>query len=295
MPGVVDGIVRKGRGIGRIAPSGDGKRERHAVLPEHEVGRLPLAVVGRDFRRRGDLDPGDVVGGETMPRHQAAEKLDGRLRRDVARIGLDAEPARLEERSEPRGEQGRIGARAEARQHAEFALQDGARPVIACGGEQGGEDPALRRAPEMQPLDHAALSAAREREKPAGAGPGDAERVGELVGRQCEQAAARDCGAERPDDAGGVETLELRRVQRRRADAEARLTARDDRRDQVAASTRPRLRHGEGGQRDGGARMRAGAGLAQAVELEGMRECAERQRRLAGIEPPGEAGHGARA
>ena len=41
-----------------------------------------------------------------------------------------------------------------------------------------------------------------------------------------------------------------------------------------------RLRHREGGQRHGRAGMHAHAGLAQAVELEGVREGAERKRRL---------------
>ena len=215
-----------------------------------------------------------------------AEQLDGRLRGDMAGIGLDAQTARLEERSEPCGQQGRVCARAEALQHAEFALQDRARPVIAMGRERRCEDAALRRASQMKPLDHAALPAPGERQQPAGAGPGNAERIGKLLRRKAEQAAARDRGAERPDDARRVEAVELRRVQRRRADAEAHLATGDDRRDQVAAAARLCLRQGEGGQRDGGAGMGAGAGLAQAVELEGMCEGAERQRRLAGIEPP---------
>jgi hypothetical protein len=170
-----------------------------------------------------------------------------------------------------------------------------ARPVIAPGRELGCEDAALGSAAEMKPLDHATLSAPGERQQTAATGSGDAEREGKLGRRQRKQAAARDRGAERPNDAGRMEALELRRVQSRGADAEARLAARDDRSDQVAAARPLRLRHGEGGQRDGGPGMGAGAGLAQAVELEGVSEGAERQRRLAGIEPPPEAGHRARA
>ncbi len=86
-------------------------------------------------------------------------------------------------------------------------------------------------------------------------------------------------------------------MQRRRADAKAHLAAGDDRGDEIAAAAACGLGHRESGERDGRAGMRAGAGLAQAVELEGMGEGAERQRRLARIEPVVEPRHraGARA
>src|SRR5580704_7714523 len=109
-----------------------------------------------------------------MRRREAAQELDGRLCRDVAGVRLDAETARLEERPERCRQQRRVGARAEALQHAEFTLQDGARPVIAAGGELGCEDAALGSAAEMKPLDHATLSAPGERQETAAAGSGDA-------------------------------------------------------------------------------------------------------------------------
>ena len=170
-------------------------------------------------------------------------------------------------------------------EHAELAFEHRARPDKAARGKLGGEHAALRGAAEMEALHHAALSASRERQQPAGARAGDAEGVGELIRRQCQHLAARGRRAERPDDARGVKALELRRMQRCRADAKAHLAAGDDRGHEIAAAAAGGLGHGESGQRDGRAGMRAGAGLAQAVQLEGMGEGAERQRRLARIEP----------
>jgi hypothetical protein len=230
-----------------------------------------------------------------MLRHQRPQQLDRRLRGDVAGIRLDAQKARLEERAEPRREALRVGFRAEALEHAELALEDRSRPVIAARGKLCGEHAAFRRAAEMEPFHHSALAAPRERQEPAGAGAGDAEGVGKLLRRERQHLAARGRRAEWPDDAGRMKAFELGRVQRCRADAKAHLAAGDDCGDEIAAAAPPGLCHREGGQRDGRTGMRAGAGLAQAVELEGVGEGAERQRRLARIEPMVEPRHRADA
>ena len=71
-----------------------------------------------------------------------------------------------QEFAEPLGQQGHIPFAAEHGQKAERAFEHGVGRGKAVIRKARGQDPALRRAAEMQPLDHAAIAGAGEFEEP---------------------------------------------------------------------------------------------------------------------------------
>ena len=181
---------------------------------------------------------------------------------------------------------------AEHAQKAELAFDHRARPGEAGGSKARRQHPGFRGAPEMQPLDGAAV-AAREFEKAAGERPGDADRVGHLRRIETEQMAGGHRGAERSGRARRVKAARLVGVAGRAADPDHDLVGRDKRRDQGLAAPALLLRDGERRREHGRAGMRAGAGPGQAVELEGMRQRAigeRRRRRLHLLRPGRECG-----
>jgi hypothetical protein len=125
----------------------------------------------------------------------------------------------------------------------------------------------------------------REFEKAAAQRASDAERVGHRASIQPQEASGCNRGAERPRRARRVKAAGFVRVAGRAADPDHNLVAGDKGGNQRPAIGALFLRDRKGGRQHGCARMGAGTGAGQAVELEGVRERAvgkRRRRRLNG-------------
>ena len=219
-----------------------------------------------------------------MPLDKGAQHLHRNMGGDVRGIALDAEPVDLPGFTKTSGEQACIGLLAERFEQPVAPFEHAWRTFVTTLRQPRSDHAALGGAPEMQALDHTAGAGLRKSQQSASERAGNAEGVGGLRRRQPQQRSAGSCRAEWTGHARSVKADLLGRVQRRRTDAEHHFDAGYNRGDEIAAAGTAGLRHRESWQRHSGAAMHAGAGLAQVVELEGMRKGAERQRRLRDVE-----------
>src|ERR1700724_2168989 len=98
------------------------------------------------------------------------------MRGGVARIALQYGSRDDEVVAETAGQLGLVPFRAEHPEKPELTFENGARPGETVRGEARRQHARFRSAPQMQPLDHAAV-AAGELQQPAAQRAGDAERV----------------------------------------------------------------------------------------------------------------------
>src|SRR5574341_1868965 len=143
---------------------------------------------------------------------QRTRRFDRSVRRDMARVALDAELAGFPALAEAGGEEGGVGVVAVGVEEAGGALQNCVGAFEAAFGEARGEDAGLGGAAEMQALDHRAVAGVREGEEAARERAGDAERLAEAVGVEAQRTSRDDGGAVRPGEAGGVEAERLAAV-----------------------------------------------------------------------------------
>ena len=215
----------------------------------------------------------------SVPLFQFERGGDRHVRRDVARITLERGLQRVPDFAKAGGETLGVAVATVNIEVAELALEHGrgAGKAVAC--ERGRQHAGLGRAPEMQPFDHAAARL-RKFEQPRTQRTGDAQRVRHARGIEPQQPPRHHRAGERPRQARRVETDFFAAVARCVADTVEHLGAGDERGDEFPAARADLLRHCEPRRRERGARMRADAGLHQAVHLERVGERAVGERRM---------------
>ena len=270
-------------------------RERHAerdgILRHHDIGRRADIVDRRHLVVAFDPDPGDVVGGIAVFGAQLQNGLHRRVRCDVAGKPLEHDRARGVVRAEIASELGGVElAATEHAQKPERAFQHAYRPGESVRGEACRQYPALRRAPEMEPLDHGPGARAGKFHQPAGERSRDPQRVAHALRIKSHQLSARDRGAERTGRARCVKAAPLVAMPGGAADADHHFGAGDERSDKVASTAAALLGDGKPCREQRRAGMHACARPGEIVHLERVGERAVGQCRGGRMHAPAARG-----